>query len=534
MKTFLSIPPWRRGIGGLILILISLLDASAQRAIVTIGDCNGANEYGWVNQLKSIRKQDSIFNYSISGNTIGFDNLGKEKLNTLKNATAYLEDAAKKSVTGQIDDVVVLLGTNDCKKVFEERGFQVVQNLEKLIQLIIQQKAIITLETEIYIVSPPPFGEDSILSEKYNGGDRRVRKLLPGFMEVSLKYECHFIDVYHELKPQFDKLNTDGVHLNPEGSMIIAKAVSKFLDNNEKNPWDDEEKVIWPNEFSEIEIKSPLDEALQKAYFYKTKKSNPQPLIISLHTWSGDYRQEDPLVQQILERDWNYIHPDFRGMNNTPKSCGSKYAIDDIDQAINFALNNCNVDMQNIHVIGVSGGGMATLLSYMNSKHPVSSFSAWVPISDLEAWYYQSLGRKNKYAGHILKATGSVDSVLNVEEARNRSPLFMTAPTDKRKGSQLTIYAGIHDGYEGSVPVSQSLNFYNKAIKDNGASDDQLISENEILDLVSMRMYPTLPDKKIEDRTVIYERNYKNISLILFEGRHEMLTDVALELLQIN
>ncbi|MCK5369122.1 MAG: peptidase, partial [Cyclobacteriaceae bacterium] len=248
----------------------------------------------------------------------------------------------------------------------------------------------------------------------------------------------------------------------------------------------------------------------------------------------GDYTQEDPLVQQILERDWNYIHPDFRGMNNTPKSCGSKYVIDDIDQAISFALNNCNVDMQNIHVIGVSGGGMATLLSYMNSNYPVLSFSAWVPISDLAAWYYQSLGRKNKYAGHILTATGSIDSVLNVEEARNRSPLFMATPTDKRKGSRLTIYAGIHDGYEGSVPVSQSLNFYNKVIKDNGASDDQLISENEILKLVSMRMYPTLTDKKIGDRNVIYERNFKNISLILFEGRHEMLTDVALELLQID
>ena len=437
-------------------------------------------------------------------------------------------------MTGRIDDIVILLGTNDCKKIFTDSADQVVQNLEKLIQLIKEQKSIIASEPEFYIVSPPPFGEDSILLEKYKGGDLRVRKLLPQFMTVALNHDCHFIDVYHELKPKFNQLSTDGVHLNPEGSMIIAKAISRFLDNNQKIPWDDEQNNSWPIEFSEVEIKSPLDEALQKAYFYKTKKSNPQPLIISLHTWSGDYTQEDPLVQEILERDWNYIHPDFRGANKTPKACGSKYAIDDIDQAINFALNNSNVDMQNIHVIGVSGGGMATLLSYMNSKHYVSSFSAWVPISDLEAWYYQSFGRENKYAGHILTATSSVDSVLNVEEARRRSPLFMATPRRKRKGSRLTIYAGIHDGYEGSVPVSQSLHFYNKVIKDNGASDDQLISENEILKLVSMRIYPTLTDKKIGDRNVIYERNFKNISLILFEGRHEMLTDVALELLQID
>lgn len=517
----------------ILILLVPNLNAIAQRTIATIGDSNGANKNGWVNQLKSIRQRDSIFNYSISGNTIGFDNLGSKKLNALRNTRMHLEDAAKRSATGRIDDVVILLGTNDCKNIFADSSEQIVQNLENFIQLIVKQKSVINSKSDIYIVSPPPFGEDSMLKEKYKGGDQRIRQLLPEFMRLALKYDCHFIDIYHELKPNFIQLNVDGVHLNSEGSMIIAKAISRFLDINEKIEWDEIEHVIWPQEFSVVEIKSPLDGALQKAFFYKTKKSAPQPLIISLHTWSGNYSQQDPLAKQILEKDWNYIHPNFRGMNNTPKSCGSKYAIDDIDQAINFALINGNVDEKNIHVIGVSGGGMATLLSYMNSKYAVSSFSAWVPISDLEAWFYQSLGRKNNYAGHILAATGSLDFVLNEEEARLRSPIFMTTPTKIRKDIPLTIYAGIHDGYEGSVPISQSLNFYNKVIKDMGASDDQLIPEKEILDLVSMRIYPELPNKKIGDRKVIFQRNYKTISLVLFEGRHEMLTDVALELLEI-
>ncbi|MFA5326348.1 MAG: hypothetical protein WC384_01025 [Prolixibacteraceae bacterium] len=52
------------------------------------------------------------------------------------------------------------------------------------------------------------------------------------------------------------------------------------------------------------------------AVFYKTSQTAPQPLVVSLHTWSGDYTQEDPLAKEILLRDWNYIHPDFRGVNN--------------------------------------------------------------------------------------------------------------------------------------------------------------------------------------------------------------------------
>ena len=316
--------------------------------------------------------------------------------------------------------------------------------------------------------------------------------------------------------------------------LLIAAIYVSPVSTGQTGIIDNDKGEIWPIEFREVEIKSPLDGEIQKAYFYASLNGKPKPLIVSLHTWSGNYAQNDPLVKQILEKDWNYIHPDFRGANKNPMACGSKYAIDDIDQAIDFAIRNGNVDMQNIHVMGVSGGGMATLLSYMNSRYPVSSFSAWVPISDLQAWYYQSIGRKNGYAGHIMAGTGSVDSVLNVDEAIKRSPLYMKTPIEQRKNSRLFIYAGIHDGYEGSVPVSQSLIFYNKVIRDYGASNDKIISDKEILDLVSMRTSPALPNKKLGDRNIIYERNFKNISLILFEGKHEMLNDVALELLQLS
>ena len=40
----------------------------------------------------------------------------------------------------------------------------------------------------------------------------------------------------------------------------------------------------WSSEFEIVEIKSPIDGVLQKAYFYKTKSKLPQPLIVSLHT----------------------------------------------------------------------------------------------------------------------------------------------------------------------------------------------------------------------------------------------------------
>lgn len=95
--------------------------------------------------------------------------------------------------------------------------------------------------------------------------------------------------------------------------------------------------------------------------------------------------------------------------------------------------------MNNIHVIGVSGGGHATLLSYMQSEHDIRTFSAWVLISDLTKWYYESIGRDREYASHIALATSGKEWKIYVQEAQKRSPLYMSTPLGKKKKQQ-TLY----------------------------------------------------------------------------------------------
>src|SRR5690606_40223292 len=46
------------------------------------------------------------------------------------------------------------------------------------------------------------------------------------------------------------------------------------------------------------------------------------------------------------------------------------------------------------------------------------------------------------------------------------SVLLMPTPVKQRKDATLHIYAGINDGYTGSVPISHSLELYNKVVKD--------------------------------------------------------------------
>lgn len=314
--------------------------------------------------------------------------------------------------------------------------------------------------------------------------------------------------------------------------------ISFNLFSQENPKWDDVKSKDWPSECKEVSITSTTDQKEQRAFFYKSKSGTARPLIVSLHTWSGGYDQKDTLSWQCIDRDYNYIHPDFRGPNNTFEACGSPLALSDIEDAIDYAVKHASVNLNEIHITGVSGGGYATLLTYMTTKHHIKTFSAWVPISNLIDWYYESEGRKNKYSRDIALATTGLgfddtDYHIDVEEAKKRSPVLMETPVTQRMSSKLYIYAGVHDGYTGSVPITHSINFYNKIVTDiDGAETDALISNEDIIDLLTYRGVSAVKGS-LGNRDIYYQKNYKNkLQITLFDGGHERLDDIALSLIE--
>ena len=300
----------------------------------------------------------------------------------------------------------------------------------------------------------------------------------------------------------------------------------------QNNPeWDDTKYKDWPSEFRVTDITSSIDNKIQKSFFYFSKSDTPKPLIVSLHTWSGGYTQEDPLTAQILEKDWNFIHPHFRGRNNMPEACGSPLVVPDIDDAISFAIENANVDLNNIHIVGASGGGYATMLAYMKSKHTIRSFSSWVGISDVKKWYYESLGRGNRYAKDIALVTTGDTLTIDVEEAISRSPIFMETPVTERTNSKLFLYCGIHDGYDGSVPISQTIDFYNKLVSETDHKNLTSKVSPEIREIMlrQQNLNGVTTGKKLGSRDIIYQNSLQDkIYLTVFEGRHEMIVDAGL------
>ncbi len=292
--------------------------------------------------------------------------------------------------------------------------------------------------------------------------------------------------------------------------------------------FDDTSLKVWDPEFKVVSIKSTIDGQSEKAYFYKSLSGTPRPLVVSLHTWSGDYTQTDPLALLCKARDLNYIHPDFRGPNRTASACCSELALNDIDDSIDYALAEGNVDPSRILVTGVSGGGYATLAMFMKSRHKIRKFSAWVPISDLEAWYEESVIRGNSYANDILYCTGSGETSLNREEAKLRSPLHWETPPGRLNESELSIHAGVYDGLQGSVPITHSINFYNKILADlYPESSECAVTAREKACLLEFRK-PLGQFGTIGDRQICLEKCNEHLRLLIFAGNHEMLPDAAL------
>lgn len=323
--------------------------------------------------------------------------------------------------------------------------------------------------------------------------------------------------------------------LKPFISVLPFLLLFQFTFAQKQPVWDNTKDKNWNSSFEHVKIPALVDGNFQDAWFYKSTSKTPQPLIVSLHTWSGDYNQEDPLSEEVLLRDWNYIHPDFRGPNDKPEACGSPLVLSDILNAIHFAIKNANVDTTNVHIVGVSGGGYLTLLSYMLLNYPIKSFNAWAPISDLEKWYWESRGRHDKYAIDIEKVAAE-NGIMDWNELRQRSPIYHAVPVEKRKNSFLNIYGGVHDGYTGSVPISHSFLFYNKIVKALYPEMREAIIPDSLWTSILIKQCNPNADslRNIGNRLIQIEKHLPQVSLTIFEGSHEMLVPVALALVSVD
>lgn len=283
---------------------------------------------------------------------------------------------------------------------------------------------------------------------------------------------------------------------------------------------------------TEISVVSSLDGSAQPSRLWRPEANgNARPLLVSLHSWSGDYTQDRSRWQaEAVERGWIYLQPNFRGINDHPAACGSELARQDILDATDWVIETCNVDTERIYLAGVSGGGHMSLL--MAARHPdrFSAVSAWVGISDLDKWYrfHSRGGKPERYARMIAASCGGPPGASNDvdREYHERSSIHFL---QQAVGLPLDINAGVLDGKTGSVPIHHSLRAFNVVAQ---ASGHETIAEAE-MDLLWQRgrLVEPQPGDETPDSTygrdILLRRKAGTARVTIFDGTHEALPTAA-------
>jgi poly(3-hydroxybutyrate) depolymerase len=281
-----------------------------------------------------------------------------------------------------------------------------------------------------------------------------------------------------------------------------------------------------------IHVTSSVDGTEQPCYLVLPEgfdpKGPPAPLLVSLHTWSGDVEQRDAAMErEALGRGWIYLWPHFRGPNRSPDACGSEKAQRDVLDAVDWVLQRYPVDAARIYLTGASGGGHMAML--MAGRHPKrwTAVSAWVGISDLAGWHARHAD--SRY-GAMLRAScgGAPGESPEVDRRyRDRSPKTWLA---RAVDVPLDLCAGVHDGHKGSVPIRHTLEAFNVVAAAQGMPG---VSEEEIeqLSRPNGRLDHPRACDVAEDRTfgraIYLRRTAGKARVTIFEGGHERIAKAA-------
>lgn len=286
----------------------------------------------------------------------------------------------------------------------------------------------------------------------------------------------------------------------------------------------------WNSAVQSITYLSAADNTRQPMMFYKPQRDEPRPLLVALHSWSNNYRQKESAIyaEWCIANDWIFIHPNFRGPNSKPEATGSELVIGDVLSAIDYAKANARVDESRIYAVGWSGGGYLGLLLAGRAPEIWAGVSAWVPISDLVAWYEESQRLGTKYVREIAASCGGNPAGQEAasDECRKRSPLTYL---ERARSIAIDINHGIHDGRSNGdpVPVRQSLTAFNLL-----AAPQDRLTEDQITYFTREAQVPATLQSETTDPSygglrILFRRQSGNARITIFDGAHDKNTEAA-------
>jgi predicted esterase len=277
-----------------------------------------------------------------------------------------------------------------------------------------------------------------------------------------------------------------------------------------------------------ISIPSSADGTEQRAFFYAPKTTAPRPLLIVLHSWSTDWRQNLGIPYAVFaeRNDWVFVHPDFRGPYRRPEAAASDLVAEDILDAVEYAKKHANVDTSRIYLAGFSGGGMTALAMAGRRPELWAGIVAWAPVWDIPDWYEYNTTNfpKRHYARNIASVCGGAPApgTEAFRACRERSP---SALLERARQAGVPVYIGV-GASDDIVPTEHAVRAF-----DQLANPDERLPEHACRDLAKVRESVPRASARAFDRAgtrLLLERTSGNATLAVFRGAHDIVYDPGL------
>ena len=283
-----------------------------------------------------------------------------------------------------------------------------------------------------------------------------------------------------------------------------------------------------------VQIRSTRDGTLQPAYVIVPPESSPggpaAPLVVALHTWNSTLEQHfQELEAGTTRRNWIYLFPNFRGVDNHPEACGSLIAQQDILDAVAWTRSHLKVDDRRIYLYGWSGGGHMALLMAARQPELWAAVSAWAGITDMAAYYRERLQDKPPMTTDQLEACmgGAPGANAAVDgQYASRSPITNLARAVK---VPIDIWNGREDS---DVSPTHALLAFNRLAAATGARQ---VSAEEISQLTrpgGHLDHPQPDDQRADPnvgRDMFLRRTAGPARVTIYKGGHEAMAEPTFE-----
>lgn len=281
----------------------------------------------------------------------------------------------------------------------------------------------------------------------------------------------------------------------------------------------------------EFSLVSTADGAEQPVFWLPPRGDHDQPLLVVLHSWSSRYTQHAgiPYAQWAQENGWAVIAPEFRGKNDDANAVGSDLAVQDVADAVDFAVAQDGVDADRVFVVGYSGGGMMALLFAGQHPEKVTAVSSWGPPHDLVDFYGFARVNGLGYWGDISRACGGDPRQEGEvqDECLTRSPMTYMESIREHEIPVL-IGQGIRDPF---VMRNAAADVYNALAE----PEDRLTDDD--VDLLRRGRIPgeaaeaVTVETYFEDRDPdpVFARQSASVLMVYFSAAHDMVYGAAAE-----